>query len=134
MNAKPVNGKQKAQFHGVLGHQALSLCSAVIDDSTHTLYMRQPLRALWPQVEGKWGVHVRPDGVTQMLALFDPKTELDEKCESNSVGPLMLANGKFTVCLAADLTQAKAIPTEFAVAKGSGLILLEFQRGKPEKK
>jgi uncharacterized protein (TIGR03067 family) len=175
MSTKPVKGKQNATFQGVLGHQALSLCSAVIDYSTHTLYLRQPLGALWPQVEGKWtavggeengerltldaksapvfefksncihvtigetkyhwGIHVRPDESSHVLALFDPKTELDERCEYTALGLLKVTNGKLTVCLARDVTKLKALPTEFAAPKGSGLLLLEFeQQGKAEKK
>lgn len=39
---------------GVLGNSDLELCSAVIDYPTRTLYLRTPLKGLWPSIEGKW--------------------------------------------------------------------------------
>ncbi len=42
------------RIDGLLGHTHLELYSAVIDYSTQTLYMRTPLRGLWPEIEGRW--------------------------------------------------------------------------------
>ncbi|QEL17675.1 aspartyl protease family protein [Limnoglobus roseus] len=42
------------KIDGLLGHAALRLNSAVIDYDTRTLYLRTPLRGLWPKVEGRW--------------------------------------------------------------------------------
>ena len=48
-------GDRKVQrVDGLLGHPSLKHTSAVIDYSSQTLYMRTPLRGLWPEIEGRW--------------------------------------------------------------------------------
>jgi hypothetical protein len=171
---QPAERQKRPQFQGILGQQALSVCTAVIDYSTHTLYLRHPLRALWPLIEGKWsatggeesgqrypvdlksppllhfmddqmlltlgekkhqwGLHPVPDGKHYRLALFDPKSELKDELTYSAGGLLRVTDDKIKVCLILDPAKAKAFPTEFAAPKGSGLLLLEFDRVKAEKK
>jgi len=47
-------GRKVPRIDGLLSHSSLKLTSAVIDYSTQTLYLRTPLRGLWPDIEGRW--------------------------------------------------------------------------------
>lgn len=51
---KSTSEKNRLKVDGLLGQSALEFCSAVIDYSNHRLYLRTPLRGLWPEIEGKW--------------------------------------------------------------------------------
>jgi hypothetical protein len=63
MNTLRTKRRKLPPIDGVLGHFTLKLNSAVIDYSTHTLYLRTPLKSLWPKVEGRWvAVSGREDG------------------------------------------------------------------------
>jgi|688.fasta_scaffold201916_2 hypothetical protein len=42
------------KIDGLLGDSALEFNSAIIDYPKRTLYLRTPLRALWPEIEGRW--------------------------------------------------------------------------------
>ncbi len=46
--------RKDRQAQGLLGNGALRMSSAVIDYSGRTLYLRTPLRSLWPEIAGTW--------------------------------------------------------------------------------
>jgi predicted aspartyl protease len=159
----------KEDYRGVLGQNLLRLLSAVIDCSTHTLYLLPPLRRLWPAVEGKWvatggeedgkpraidtkrspvvefkddclrftdgdtkyewGIQAGPRGDGYGLVLYDPTKELDDGDPFTAGALLKVTGDKLVMCLVLK-GKAKFVPTEFAAPKGSGLVLLEFERAK----
>jgi predicted aspartyl protease len=72
MNAARLEHRKLPPIDGLLGHQTLTACEAVIDYSTRTLYLRKPLDGLWPEIEGKWvAVSGQDDGEDKRI---DPKT------------------------------------------------------------
>lgn len=79
-----------------------------------------------------WGFHLQEYGPHYRAGLFDPKADgptNDGGYESGCI--VKLADGdKFTMLLVVDPTKAKEEPTEFAAPKGSGLVLMEFERAK----
>ncbi len=80
-----INSVQKERklprIDGLLGHSALRINSAVIDYSTRTLYLRSPLKSLWPSIEGCWvATSTFEDGQERPL---DPKAPLRLEFKDN---------------------------------------------------
>lgn len=46
--------RKHRKIDGLLGHSAFATCSSIIDYPRKTLYLRTPLRSLWPEIEGRW--------------------------------------------------------------------------------
>lgn len=49
-----ISGQKLRKIDGLIGSSALTLCSGIIDYPQKTLYLRTPLRSLWPEIEGRW--------------------------------------------------------------------------------
>ena len=55
-------------FHGMLGHAFFKKSMAVIDYSSGILYLRYPIREMWPQIKGEWTATKRvSEGLTDQL-------------------------------------------------------------------
>ena len=81
INAAIVKHLKLKPIDGLLGHWDLEIYSAVIDYSTATLYLRSPLKSLWPAIEGRWvATSTRENG--QELPL-DPKAPLKLEFKDN---------------------------------------------------
>jgi hypothetical protein len=70
------------------------------------------------------------DGVDKVI-LFDPKHEGKRVTEILAGGLIKVVGGRMNACVALDVKKAKNPPTEFAAAKGSGLVLLELKHTSP---
>lgn len=73
------------------------------------------------------GFHLQDCGNRYRVGLFDPKVdELADEFGYLSKGLLRLAGGTLTLVM----EQGRNEPTEFAAPKGSGLLLVEYERAK----
>ena len=76
----------------------------------------------------EWGFHLEDWGDSYRVGLFDPKAdELADGFKYPSAALLKLAGGTLTMVLPQGAREA---PEEFAAPKGSGLLLVEFERAK----
>jgi hypothetical protein len=77
----------------------------------------------------EWGFHLQDEGDCYRLGLFEPKTdELAESFKYSSGGLLKLTGGTLTLLIPRGRVREE--PTEFAAPKGSGLLLVDFERAK----
>jgi len=77
----------------------------------------------------EYGFHVQEYGPHYRVGLFDPKADGPTDEAGYTSGFIFkLADGKLTLVMGIDAAKAKEEPTEFAAPKGSGLVLIEFER------
>ena len=75
----------------------------------------------------EWGFHLRDEGDRYRVGLFDPRAdELADGFGYSGSGLLRLAGGTLTLVM----ERGGKEPTEFAAPKGSGLLLVEYERAK----
>ena len=74
-----------------------------------------------------WGFHMRDEADRYRVGLFEPRAdELADGFGYSSNGILKLAGGTLTLVI----ERGNKNPTEFAAPKGSGLLLIEYERAK----
>jgi predicted aspartyl protease len=79
----------------------------------------------------QWGLHIQEYGPHYRAGLFNPKADgPTQKSGYDSGFIFKLTEGKLTIVRIIDSTKAKEEPFEFAAPKGSGLVLMEFERSK----
>lgn len=79
----------------------------------------------------EWGFHVQEYGPHYRVGLFDPKADGPTAATGYDSGFIFkVADDKLTMVRIIDPTKAKEEPTAFAAPKGSGLVLMEFERAK----
>jgi predicted aspartyl protease len=77
----------------------------------------------------EWGFHLRDEGDKYRVGLFDPKAdELADGFKYSSTGLLKLSGDKITLLM--EQGPVRKEPAEFAAPKGSGLLLVEYERAK----
>jgi uncharacterized protein (TIGR03067 family) len=78
-----------------------------------------------------YGFHVQEYGPHYRVGLFDPKADGPTGKSGYDSGFIFkLTDGKLTIVMIVDSTKAKEEPFEFAAPRGSGLVLIEYERAK----
>lgn len=79
----------------------------------------------------QWGLHIQEYGPHYRAGLFNPKADgPTQKSGYDSGFIFKLTDGRLTIVRIIDSKKAKEEPIEFAAPKGSGLVLMEFERAK----